>query len=123
APLVWKTAGGTCQGDQWRKFRHDEWNTGTYGKDTRRPARITDLRAAGGAGSVTLGWTAVGDDGRCGTATSYDLRASATPITRTNFTSATPVGIAPPGPPGSAASRTSTPPAAAPSSAHRAIHH
>ena len=109
--FVWKTAGGACQTDQWRKFRHDEWNTGTFGKDTRRPARITDLGAAGGAGTVTLSWTAVGDDGRCGTAASYDLRASATPITRANFASTTPVGIAPPAAAGAAESRTFAPPA------------
>src|SRR5206468_1776360 len=36
--FVWRTAGATCQADQWRKFRHDEWNTGSFGADTRRPA-------------------------------------------------------------------------------------
>jgi hypothetical protein len=111
--FVWKTSGATCQTDQWRKFRHDEWNTGTYGADTRRPARIDDLTLTSAGGSATLRWTAVGDDARCGTATSYELRAASTPITRTNFASATLVPIAPPAPAGTAESRMITPPTGA----------
>jgi hypothetical protein len=42
-------------------------------------------------GPVTLQWTAPGDDGANGTATSYDLRYSASPITLGNFGSATQV--------------------------------
>ena len=116
--FAWRTAGATCQADQWRKFRHDEWNTGSFGADTRRPARITNLRACG---NVTLRWTAVGDDGRCGTATAYELRASATPITPANFASATPVAIAPPAPAGTAESRTFQPPSGAVYFALRAV--
>jgi len=59
--FVWQTAGATCQPDQWRKFRHDEWNTGTYGADTRRPARIDDLRFSISGTSAKLTWTAPGD--------------------------------------------------------------
>jgi len=109
--FVWQTAGATCQPDQWRKFRHDEWNTGTYGADTRRPARIDDLRFSISGTSAKLTWTAPGDDGRCGTASAYELRASATPITRANFASATPIAIAPPAAAGTAETRTFTPPA------------
>jgi hypothetical protein len=108
--FVWKTAGATCQPDQWRKFRHDEWNTGTYGADTRRPARIDDLSVANGVTSATLAWTAVGDDAGCGTASTYELRAASTPITRTSFASATAVPIAAPATAGTAESRTITPP-------------
>ena len=86
--------------------------------DTRRPARILDLRACG---NVTLRWTAVGDDGRCGTAAAYELRASATPITPANFASATPVAIAPPAPAGTRESRTFQPPAGAVYFALRAV--
>jgi hypothetical protein len=46
-------------------------------------------------GPVTLQWTAPGDDGVTGTATSYDLRRSNSPITLGNFGSATPVGGVP----------------------------
>ena len=119
--FVWQTAGATCQADQWRKFRHDEWNTGTYGADTRRPARIDDLRFSISGTSARLAWTAPGDDGKCGTAQAYELRASATPITRVNFASATPIAIAPPAAAGSAETRTFTPPAGALFYALRAV--
>src|SRR5262249_60827121 len=82
--FVWDTPGKACQPDQWRKFRHDEWNSGTYGADTRRPARIDDLRVSTRRRDVRLAWTAVGDDARCGTAARYELRASATPIADMN---------------------------------------
>ncbi len=39
--------------------------------------------------SIQLNWTAPGDDGSIGTATSYDLRYSTAAITATNFASAT----------------------------------
>jgi len=35
--------------------------------------------------SITLSWTAPGDDGSTGSATQYDLRYSTTPITESNF--------------------------------------
>jgi subtilisin family serine protease len=101
--FVWETPGAACQPDEWRKFRHDEWNTGAYGTDTRRPARITDFHVTAG---TTLGWTAVGDDGRCGTATSYQLRASASPITNATFAAATPVPLGVPAAAGMAESAT-----------------
>jgi phosphodiesterase/alkaline phosphatase D-like protein len=41
--------------------------------------------------SATLAWTAVGDDSLTGTATSYQVRYSTTPITTANFASATAV--------------------------------
>ena len=94
--FVWRTAGATGQPDRWRKFRHDEWNTGAYGADTRRPARIDDLRFSTTGPTARLDWTAVGDDGRCGRADQYELRASSAPITRANFASATPVPVAGP---------------------------
>src|SRR4029077_12413392 len=107
--FVWQTGGATCQTDQWRKFRHDEWNTGTYGADTRRPARIEDLLLSTSSSSTTLTWTAVGDDGKCGTANCYELRAPSTPITRANFGSATPIAIPPPAAAGSHETRTIMP--------------
>jgi hypothetical protein len=41
--------------------------------------------------SITLSWTAPGDDSLSGTATSYELRYSITPITPQNFQLASPV--------------------------------
>lgn len=45
--------------------------------------------------SVTLRWTAPGDDGMVGRAQAYLLRYSTLPITEANFNSATPVGGVP----------------------------
>ena len=58
-------------------------------------------RAAETTGSsITLTWTAPGDDGLIGTATRYDLRYSIAPITPQNFTLATQVsGVPVPGAP------------------------
>ena len=50
-------------------------NFGATGEDTTAPAAVADL-AAGipTTSSLTLTWTAPGDDGTTGTATSYDIR-------------------------------------------------
>ena len=53
------------------------------------PAAITDLAASDPTeDSVTLTWTAPGDRGNTGTAASYDIRYSTSPITAANFSSA-----------------------------------
>lgn len=48
-----------------------------------------------GADSVTLAWTAPGDDNAIGRATTYDVRMSTSQITSANFASATAVAGAP----------------------------
>ena len=49
--------------------------------DQVAPAAITDLTVVTETDTnLTLNWTAPGDDGSTGTATSYDLRYSTTPI-------------------------------------------
>ncbi|HOI41509.1 MAG TPA: hypothetical protein PK523_01060 [Elusimicrobiales bacterium] len=66
----------------------------TLGGDGAAPAAIADLTAATvSSGSVTLAWTAPGDDGTAGTAAAYDLRyTTAGPIIEdAAFGSATPV--------------------------------
>ncbi len=56
------------------------------------PAAISDLVTTGKTfKSITLSWTASGDDGLTGTATGYDLRYSSETITADNFSSATQV--------------------------------
>jgi hypothetical protein len=61
------------------------------------PAAVTDLAAASQPGmQVQVAWTATGDDGMTGTAASYELRYSTSPITALNFSSATLFGGAPP---------------------------
>jgi YD repeat-containing protein len=60
--------------------------------DTTAPAAITDLAAETGstAGSVDLTWTAPGEDGSTGTASSYLVRTSASAIlTETDWDNAT----------------------------------
>lgn len=58
--------------------------------DVSPPAAIVNLQVTGAwAGSVTLQWTAPGDDGATGTAASYDIRYSLQPITTSNYGSAT----------------------------------
>jgi len=82
--------------------------TGTTGPqvingDTESPAAVTNLApTAVTPSSATLVWTAPGDDGTAGTASTYDLRYSTATITPLNFGMATPVaGVPAPSPPGS----------------------
>lgn len=84
---AWSSTGTACNGAaanaQWRKYRHDEWNTGAFGTDTLRPATVSDLGGTRTGAAVNLTWTAVGDDGACGPAANYELVASSSPITTT----------------------------------------
>jgi len=56
--------------------------------DDMPPAAVTDLRIGKvTSGSAALLWTAPGDDGMRGNATSYDIRYSTSQITEANFSS------------------------------------
>ncbi|MFD0673432.1 fibronectin type III domain-containing protein [Cohnella sp. GCM10027633] len=58
--------------------------------DTTAPSAVTNLSAGSAtASSVTLSWTAPGDDGATGTAASYDVRYSTSAINSGNWASAT----------------------------------
>ncbi len=59
--------------------------------DTTPPAAVTLFVGSATTTSLIVFWTAPGDDGASGTATSYDLRYSATPITADNFATASKV--------------------------------
>jgi chitodextrinase len=60
------------------------------GGDTTPPGTVVDLAVIGtGPSSVSLLWTAPGDDGLAGTVAQYDLRYSTAPITAANFAQAT----------------------------------
>lgn len=64
----------------------------TIGPDIEAPDAISTLTNASQLDtSVTLTWSAVGDNGLLGTASSYDVRYSSSPITPANWASATPV--------------------------------
>ena len=59
--------------------------------DLTAPATIADLAMTGTTGtSVSIRWTSPGNDGTTGTAASYDIRYSTSPITAANWASATP---------------------------------
>ncbi len=58
--------------------------------DNVAPAAIADLTVTGTTGTtIAVRWTAPGDDGTTGTATSYDIRYSTSAITSANWASAT----------------------------------
>ena len=58
--------------------------------DAAAPAAITDLAASDPtSNSITLSWTAPGDDGNAGTASEYDIRYSTASITGANWSSVT----------------------------------
>jgi hypothetical protein len=58
--------------------------------DTTAPAAVGNLTVSAVTGtSVTLLWTAPGDDGITGTALSYDVRSGTAPITEANWAAAT----------------------------------
>lgn len=58
--------------------------------DTTAPSSVADLALSGATNnSINLAWTAPGDDGAVGTATSYDIRYSTSTITEGNWASAT----------------------------------
>ena len=59
-------------------------------------ADIEVYKAAVGSDEIALSWTAPGDNGDVGTATSYDLRWSTSTITASNFSSATSFSISAP---------------------------
>lgn len=70
---------------------------GYVAPDVTAPGAISTLAATTtGPRTVRLDWTTVGDDGATGTATSYDVRYSTTPITTlAEFMAATSAGAAP----------------------------
>lgn len=71
--------------------------------DSIAAGSISDLRVvAPGSNSVDLAWTATGDDGTTGTATTYELRFSTTAFTAAEFADATLASAPRPRPSGSA---------------------
>ena len=65
--------------------------------DTIPPAAITNLNASTGSydGSIDMSWTAPGDDGNIGIASSYQIRYSTSTISESNWSSATSFGSPP----------------------------
>jgi len=88
----------------------EAWNSPFVDTPEMAPATISDLTVSGAAAtSLTLTFTAVGDNGTDGQATSYDVRYSPDVITSANWASATPAsGIDAPSPAGTPESITVT---------------
>ncbi len=60
-----------------------------YPPDTTPPAKVINLSTSNPSlDSITLNWTAPGDDGNTGTAWKYDVRFSTSPITDANWPTA-----------------------------------
>jgi chitodextrinase len=79
----------------------------TAAPDVQRPAPLAVAVSGSTDSSVTLQWTATGDDSLTGTAAAYDVRWSTSPITAANWASATPVtGEPAPAAPGTSQSYT-----------------
>jgi Subtilase family/FG-GAP-like repeat len=77
----WRTTQPACgTNDEWWTSRHDEWNTGAYGTDSRPPGTPTGARAVSSPSGTTLTWTAPGDDWLCGTGRRFRVISSPTPI-------------------------------------------
>lgn len=72
----WRTDHPECQ-SEWPDFRHDEQGSGNYDRDGTPPYAPTGATASTQSDSVTLSFTAPGDDRRCGTVTRYEVRALA----------------------------------------------
>jgi hypothetical protein len=105
--FMWDTDRPACgTNDEWWTSRHDEWNTGTYGTDSRPPGTPTELAANPNGAQIELTWKAPGDDWLCGTAQEYRVVRSSTPIQHPG--DGTVVGDFPAGPAGSSESQTVT---------------
>ncbi len=70
----WQTQAPACQ-SQWPSFRHDQQSSGNYDHDGTPPdAPANVVLTSLGSGKYRLTFTAPGDDGSCGTPTSYLTR-------------------------------------------------
>jgi hypothetical protein len=76
--------------------------------DNLPPAEATLVVTSATQLTLTVGWTAVGDDGLLGSAAGYELRYDTTPLTVANFASGTPVTVGAPQAPGTAESATAS---------------
>jgi hypothetical protein len=88
---AYSTPAPACSPSSWPSFHHDNANSGDYTRDDLSPGRPLGAAIAGNI----LSWTAPGGDLMCGTASSYQIVTSGSPITAQNFAAATPLGGAP----------------------------
>lgn len=79
----------------WSGISNTPSKTTSVAPDVTRPAPIAMTITGQTDTTVTVQWTAVGDDSLTGTATTYDLRYSTAAITAANFSSASTVSNEP----------------------------
>lgn len=104
---AWRDAAESGTLLMWGKVTVD-LTVSTAPGDTTPPAAVTDLAVAGSTqSSVTLTWTAPGDDGNSGTAASYDIRYALSQITDATWDAAT-QAVGEPGPQVAGSSETFT---------------
>ncbi|HEY7926117.1 MAG TPA: hypothetical protein VIG86_01715 [Candidatus Dormibacteraeota bacterium] len=91
---VWSTPANGCAGNSeaWH-WHQDDRNTGHYGTDTRPPSAISDLTVTKQGSNEVLSFTAVGDDWKCGTAASYQLFSSSSPIVQDTVARSTKIAL------------------------------
>lgn len=75
----------------WAGISNVASKTTTAAPDVVRPAALVLGSSGATDTTVTLAWSATGDDSLTGTATSYDVRYSTSPITEANWAAATTV--------------------------------
>jgi len=91
------------EADNWSDISNYLVATAAVVLDTTAPEQVTDLTVLSKTvSSVTLGWTAPGDDGPYGQVTGYDLRYHDEPLTGANWDQASAVAIPAPSLAGSA---------------------
>jgi hypothetical protein len=88
---VYSTPASACSPSSWPNFHHDVANSGDYTRDAIPPGVPLNVSISGGV----LSWAAPGGDLMCGTAASYEIVTSASPITPQTFAGATPLAGAP----------------------------
>jgi hypothetical protein len=98
---VYSTPASACSPSSWPNFHHDIANSGDYTRDAIAPGKPLQATLS----KKVLRWIAPGGDEMCGSAASYEIVTSATPITPQSFAQATPLSGAPaPAPAGTAQS-------------------
>jgi hypothetical protein len=90
---AWRTPGLAQANTEAWHYHQDDRNTGRYGRDTRPPGGVPDLQVRTEGADDVLTFTAPGDDWSVGTATSYELFRSATPLTQDRLAGAEQVPV------------------------------
>ncbi len=79
--FLWKVGGDPNKNDEWWHYRHDEHNSGTYGRDTRPPAGVKIVVKKRSKKKALLTWRAPGNNGVSnGKVAAYEVYVSRKPI-------------------------------------------